>query len=126
MAKKNYKKTPKTNTGDIIEGFGFAGGTGGGKIKPGVNREGQNPGRMIKAANWVSRQVKKMKSKPSMGDPVKARREQARISAQGRIRAGIDAPIPKFKVANPNKKTFRRNYRKPPEPEVGYSDPIPF
>jgi len=26
MAKKNYKKTPKTNTGDIIEGFGFAGG----------------------------------------------------------------------------------------------------
>ena len=125
MATKNYKKTPKTNTGDIIEGFGFAGGTGG-KIKPGPNKQGQNPGRMIKAANWVSGQVKKMKSKPSMGDPVKARREQARISAQGRIRAGIDPPIPKFKVANPNKKTSRKNYRKPPEPEVGYSDPIPF
>jgi|DEB0MinimDraft_4_1074332.scaffolds.fasta_scaffold154035_2 hypothetical protein len=26
MAKKNYKKTPKTNVGDIIEGFGFSGG----------------------------------------------------------------------------------------------------
>ena len=126
MATKNYKKTPKTNTGDIIEGFGFAGGTGG-KIKPGVNRQGQNPGRMVKAANWVSGQIKKMQSKPSMGDPSKARSERARISAQGRIRAGIDAPIPKTKkFPNPNKKSSNRTYRKPPEPEVGYSDPIPF
>tara|TARA_B100000003_G_C10768730_1_gene306105 strand:- start:190 stop:567 length:378 start_codon:yes stop_codon:yes gene_type:complete len=125
MAKKNYKKTPKTNTGDIIEGFGFAGGTGG-KIKPGVNRYGQDPKRMIKAANWVSNQLKKMKSKPSMGDPVKAKSERARISMEGRIRAGIDAPLPKPKKVSSFKKTSNRKYRKPPEPEIGYSDPIPF
>ena len=124
MAKKNYKKTPKTNTGDIIEGFGFAGGTGG-KIKPGPNRYGQDPKRMIKAANWVSGQLKKMKSKPSMGDPVKAKSERARISMEGRIRAGIDAPLPKPKKVK-FKKTYNRKYRKPPEPEEGYSDPIPF
>ena len=77
MATKNYKKPPKTNTGDIIDGFGFAGGPRGMSRKTGYkimnkffkDNPSQKPGGK-NPANWTSKphSKKDIKNDPTRND----------------------------------------------------------
>ena len=66
MAKKNYKKTPKTNVGDIIEGFGFSGGPRGFSRSKPIKEVQTTPKKSLQNQKVSEKpKVNKLKIKPS-------------------------------------------------------------